>query len=161
MTRRADRFGARTCGIAMLTCLLAAAATAIGQSPARTTWQALDRRAEELYVKGTLPEAIEAGRLALSAATTPAERGQSLGRLGMLLNASGQNDEAEQHLRASLRIREETFGGNSLEYAEAAHDLAVLARDTGRSDEAATLAARAVGIRRRLPSTDPRLAQAL
>lgn len=141
--------------------LLAAASTHAQPQPPSSKWQDLDRRAQELYESAALADAIAAARVALAAATSPAERAESLGRLGAYLQYNAENDEAERLLRESLRLREELFGPESLEFAQGAYDLAIFARDAGQRAEALMLAERALAIRERLPASDTRLAEAL
>src|SRR5262245_35798894 len=109
--------------------LLACQVVALGQGPAGNNWQALDARAADFYARGDLPQAITAAEAALNAAASPRESGKSLDRLGFLLYTSGKLPEGEKYLRDSLRIREDAFGADSLEYAETANDLSQLLRD--------------------------------
>ncbi len=125
-------------------------ASASGQTPFAQGWQALDRRAAELYEKGDLQQAIAAAQEALDAAASPRESGKSLDRLGFLSYTSGNLAEGEKYLRQSLQVRQSAFGTDSLDYAETANDLAMLLRDLRRMDEAKTLAQRAVATRLRL-----------
>ena len=125
------------------------------------SWQELERLAEVLYEKGEIEAAIAASRRALSAAVTTEQRGHSLTTLGKLLHEAGKSAEAERYLRESLALRRDAFGEDSQDYAHAAHELAVLTRDTGRYDEALSLATRAATTRRRLPATDVRIPQAI
>lgn len=145
-----------------IACVLLLLALPLAHPSAQTGWKALDEQAAALYTSGQMEEAIAVARKALVAAVGPLERGQSLGRLGFILHASGQMEEGARLLRESLQVRRDAFGEASMEYAQAAHDLAVSCRDTGKTDEAITLAERAVAIRRReLPPTDPRVPESL
>jgi CHAT domain-containing protein/tetratricopeptide (TPR) repeat protein len=125
-------------------------------------WQELDRRTMALYEQGDLPQAIEAAAAALKVAASPRESGRSLDRLGFLYYTSGKLDEGERYLRESLRTCESAFGADSLEYAEAANDFAMLLRDLKRMDEAKVLARQAVDTRLRLlGDRSPALAESL
>ncbi len=135
--------------------------TGLAQSvETQSDWSTLDARVEQVYAKGDLQAAIAAAREALAAARKPLERAQSLGQLGFILHASGKSAEAEPHLLESLAIREKEAGTNSLDYAQAIHDLAVLYRDTDRRRESMDHCRRATEIRdRTLPETDRLRAQ--
>ena len=137
-----------TCAIAMAVCQ----SVSVAQAPAsqENNWQALDRHAADLYEKGDLPQAIEAAQAALAVAASPRETGRSLDRLGFLYYTSGKLTDGEAFLRKSLHTCESAFGVDSLEYAEAANDLAMLLRDLTRMDEAKALARRAVETRQHL-----------
>lgn len=145
-----------------LWCLLALVAWQAAPSTQQVDWRELDTRAVELYVKGDLPAAIAAARTALQAASSPAETGRSLDRLGFLLHMAGNMTDGEKFLRQSLELREATFGVDSLDYAETANDLALLLRDARRMAEARALAERSVATRRRLlPPDDDLVAETL
>ncbi len=140
-----------------LTCAVALAlsqAVSVAQVPQESTWQALDRRVTALYEKGDLSQAIEAAQAALRVAASPHETGRSLDRLGFLSYTSGKLADGETYLRKSLQTCESAFGADSLEFAEAANDLAMLLRDTKRMDEAKAIARRAVETRQRLLGDD-------
>jgi CHAT domain-containing protein/tetratricopeptide (TPR) repeat protein len=129
-------------------------AFALGQGQAVNNWQSLDARAADLYAGGDLPQAIAAAEEALRAAASPRESGKSLDRLGFLLYTSGKLPEGEKYLRESLRVREDAFGADSLDYAETANDLAQLLRDLRRMDESKALAERSVTNRIRALGAD-------
>ncbi|HEY7188963.1 MAG TPA: CHAT domain-containing tetratricopeptide repeat protein [Vicinamibacterales bacterium] len=141
-------------------CVLLLQSIGLGQTPGASEWQALDQQATDLYVQGDLPKAIVAAEQALRAASSPRESGRSLDRLGFLHYTSGRLAEGEKYLRESLRVRQEAFGIDSLEYAETANDLAMLLRDLRKMDEARSLADRAVSTRvQRLGANDDLLAE--
>ena len=143
-------------------CLILLQAIAAGQAPPPPQWQALDQQAADLYVQGDLPKAIVVAEQALRVASSPRESGRSLDRLGFLSYTSGRLAEGEKYLRESLRVREEAFGIDSLEYAETANDLAMLLRDLRKMDEARSLADRAVMTRlQKLAANDVLIAESL
>src|SRR5215510_14027701 len=107
---------------ALACCVLLLQAVGVAQAPAASDWQALDQQATDLYVQGDLPKAIVAAEQALRVASSPRESGRSLDRLGFLHYTSGRLAEGEKYLRESLRVRQEAFGIDSLEYAETAND---------------------------------------
>ena len=67
---------------ASLAFLLAAPILLLAQ---KADWDALDQQIEQLYVKGDLPGAVRAAKLAVDAASTPKQSGRSLDRLGFLV----------------------------------------------------------------------------
>ena len=147
---------------ALACCVLLLQAVGVGQTPPASEWQALDQQALDLYVQGDLPKAIAAAERALQVASSPRESGRSLDRLGFLYYTSGRLQEGEKYLRESLRVREQAFGIESLEYAETANDLAMLLRDLRKMDEARPLADRAVITRlQKLGANDVLLAESL
>jgi CHAT domain-containing protein/tetratricopeptide (TPR) repeat protein len=148
--------------VALACCVVLLQAIGVGQTPAASEWQALDQQALDLYVQGDLPKAIVAAEQALKAASAPRESGRSLDRLGFLYYTSGRLAEGEKYLRESIRVREQAFGIESLEYAETANDLAMLLRDLRKIDEARSLADRAVITRmQKLGANDLLLAESL
>jgi CHAT domain-containing protein/tetratricopeptide (TPR) repeat protein len=146
------------CAIAVVACGLIAS----GQALPASDWAALDAEAAGWYVKGDLAQAIRAADAAVRAATTPAQSGHSLDRLGFFNHMSGNLADGEKFLRQSLSIRDAVFGASSLDYAETANDLALLLRDRGQLPEAGVFAERAVAIRvRELGPDDPLVAESL
>lgn len=124
-------------------------------------WAALDRQAEQLYVKGDLKEAIRVAKLAVDAAPDPQHSARSLDRLGFFEYTSGDMRGGESHLRAALEIRAKA-GEDTLDYAESANDLALACRDAAKLPEARTLGEQAVAIRTRLTGPkDLRVAESL
>ncbi len=144
--------------IERIICALAIAllpgAVAAGQAPGAVDWQALDAQAAGFYDSGDLPKAIEVARQALQAATSPAQSGRSLDRLGFYTYTSGNLPEGEKLLRESLDLRERAFGGDSADYAETANDLALLLRDLRKIDDAKALAQRSLANRLRVFGDD-------
>jgi CHAT domain-containing protein/Flp pilus assembly protein TadD len=125
-------------------------------------WDTLDHQLEEAYLKGDFPESLRLAKLAVAAATTPAQSGRSVDRLGYLYYVSGNFKEGEPYLRQAIEIRRTQIGPDSADYAESANDLALFCRDTRKLDEALTLAQQAVQIRSRVLSPkDPLLAETL
>jgi CHAT domain-containing protein/tetratricopeptide (TPR) repeat protein len=116
-------------------------------------WEALDRQAEDLYVKGDLKGAIATARQAVQAATSPKQSAHSLDRLGFFEYTSGDLKTAETDLRQALEIRKNQIGEDTADYAESANDTALLLRDSARLPEARVLAEKAVEIRRRVLGT--------
>jgi CHAT domain-containing protein/tetratricopeptide (TPR) repeat protein len=117
------------------------------------TWTKLDAQAGELYAQGELQKAIQVAQAAFETATSPAESGRSLDRLGFLYYTSGDLAKGEQYLRQSLQTRESAFGPDSLEVAETDNDLAMLLRDVRRMDEARARAEHAAAVRERVLGT--------
>ncbi len=128
----------------------------------KADWEALDQQTEQLYLKGDLPGAVSAAKLALDAASNPKQTGRSLDRLGFLYYNSGNLKDGETFLRQSLDLRREKLGPNTDDYAQSANDLALFCRDTRRFPEAQALAEEAVAVRSRiLNANDPSLAETL
>ena len=84
--------------------------------------------------------------------------------IGRTYRSLGLYDEAEQHLRAALVLREATSGHESLEVADSLENLSMLLMDKGQThlDQARPLAEEALAICRRLRGEeDPAVAAAL
>ncbi len=128
----------------------------------RPDWDALDKQMQELYLKGDLAAAVQTAKQALDAASTPAQTGHSLDRLGFLYYNSGNLKDGEDYLRRGLELRREKLGADSADYADSANDLALFLRDTRRLQEAEPLATEAVAVRTRvLGANDPLVAETL
>ena len=141
--------------------LLAIASLALCQTPAAQSWDALDQQLEQAYLKGDLSEGLRLAKLAADAASTPAQSGRSLDRLGYLYYVSGNLKDGETYLRKAIEIRRQ-IGADTADYAESANDLALFCRDTRKLDEARTLAEQAVEIRSRvLGAKDPLVAETM
>jgi len=142
--------------------LVVVSSAACAQTAAQQDWTALDQKAEQLYTQGDLNAAIRIAKLAVDAASGPAQSSRSLDRLGFFEYTAGNLKDAEQHLRKAFDLRKQTFGAESAEYAESANDLALFCRDSGKFPEARALAEQAVDVRTRLlgPS-DLRVAESL
>src|SRR4051812_39628805 len=123
---------------------------ALSQRPPAKSWDALDVEVERISDRGDLQQAIQVAKLALAAASNPKQSGRSLDRLGFLYYTSGDLKQGEIYLRQGLELRKNQFGPDSADYAESADDLALLCRDTGRGQEARTLAEQALRIRSRV-----------
>jgi CHAT domain-containing protein len=142
----------------LLACLLAAAQL----WAQKAGWQTLDQQVEQLYLKGDMTGALRVAKQAVDAATTPAQSGHSLDRLGFLYYNSGNLKDGEAFLRQGLALRREKLGADSADYAESANDLALFCRDTRRLPEAQALAEEAVAVRTRvLGANDPVVAETL
>jgi len=145
--------------LAALTLLFVVTSIALAQKP---DWNALDKQMQELYLKGDLAGAVQLAREALDAASTPAQTGHSLDRLGFLYYNSGNLKDGEDYLRRGLQLRREKLGADSADYADSANDLALFLRDTRRLQEAEPLATEAVAVRTRvLGANDPVVAETL
>lgn len=132
--------------VAAITLMLLAASSGRGQQD----WTELDRRAEELYTKGDLKEAIRVARLAVTAASDAKQSARSLDRLGFFEYTAGDLKAGESDLRQALKLRSEKIGIETADYAESANDLALFCRDSNKLPEARTLAEQAVAIRTRV-----------
>src|SRR5690242_15747907 len=130
--------------------LIASDPLARAQTEQAQDWVSLDRKAEELYNKGDLKEAIRVARLAVDTASDPKESARSLDRLGFFEYTSGNLKESEPLLRRALELRKNKLGTETADYAESANDLALFCRDSARLPEARTLAEEAVAIRLRV-----------
>ena len=125
-------------------------------------WASLNQRAEELYTKGDLKEAVRAARLALDVAADPKESGHSMDRLGFFEYTAGDLQNGESHLRKALDFRKNQLGIETADYAESANDLALFCRDSDKLTEASDLAGQSVAIRSRvLGARDPLVAESL
>jgi tetratricopeptide (TPR) repeat protein len=141
---------------------LAVAFALLLQGAKAQDWASLDRRAEELYTKGDLKEAVRVARLALDAASDPKQSGHSMDRLGFFEYTAGDRQEGESHLRKALDLRKSKLGNETADYAESANDLALFCRDTDKLAEARDLAEQAVAIRsRQLGARDLHVAESL
>jgi len=126
------------------------------------SWDTLDQRLEQAYLKGDLAEALKIAKQAVDAATTPKQSGRSLDRLGYLYYVSGNLKDGEGFLRHGLEIRRTQIGPETADYAESANDLALFCRDTRRLDEARQLAEQSVAVRSKvLGPNDPVVAETL
>jgi CHAT domain-containing protein/tetratricopeptide (TPR) repeat protein len=147
----------KAASIALL--LAAGAMLLVGQKP---DWDALDQRVEEFYLKGDLPGALDAAKLALQAASTPKQTGRSLDRVGFISYNTGDLKNGEKYLRQALDLRRDKVGVDSDDYAQSANDLALFLRDTRRLPEAQSLAEEAIAVRSRISDpNDPALAETL
>jgi len=146
-----------------LVCALAiVSSAAYAQTTVEQDWTTLDQKAEQLYTGGDLNAAIRIAKLAVDAATGPAQSSRSMDRLGFFEYTAGNLKDAEQDLRKAFDLRKQTFGVESAEYAESANDFALFYRDSGRLPEARTLAEQAVDVRTRLlGASDLRVAESL
>ncbi|HYL37476.1 MAG TPA: tetratricopeptide repeat protein, partial [Bryobacteraceae bacterium] len=125
-------------------------------------WDALNKQIEDVYLQGNFPEALRLAKLAVDEATTPAQSGRSLDRLGYLYYVSGNLKDGEAFLRQGLELRRTKIGPDTADYAESLNDLALFCRDTRRLPEARSLAEEAVAVRSRvLGAKDPLLAETM
>ena len=88
-----------------------------------------------------------------------AELSHALTELGSVLTRRGKYVEAEPLLAEALALRDEIYGRESLEAAEALFEIGLLAHKTGETDVASGALSGALDIRRRLlTAPDPALA---
>jgi CHAT domain-containing protein/tetratricopeptide (TPR) repeat protein len=153
--------------VAPLAAILLVAGTARSQEEdARERCLAAYRRAEALWAKGQLAEAVKPYEQAVALAPSAfgAEHpttGDLQNSLGVLYQELGQYDKAEPLLRSSLRLWEARLPANDLRLAQGLNNLAELYRRMGRYAEAEPLYRRSLKIKEAHDPKNPSLALGL